>query len=266
MTRQQQRAMKPSDAKPDESVSVIIPVYNGEKYLHEAISSALRQTIRPREIIIVDDGSTDSTPRIAMQFGSSVQYYRQERQGAPAARNSGIAKATSEWISLLDADDVWPENSIELQLAPVKEDPTIQVVMGYALLWPDPGMDPDHLPFQLPASPQLIMGNGSTLIRKSLFRQLGPLNTQLLHCDDWDWFMRARELGTHIHIHRGLVLHYRRHEGNLTNNRKVDNHFLVQMLKQSLDRRRAAGGGAASSLPRLEACETVDAEPERLKH
>jgi len=111
----------------------------------------------------------------------------------------------------------------------------------------------------------MIMGHGTSLIRRSLFNQLGLLNPKLFCCDDWDWFMRARELGVHMHIHPGLVLHYRRHEGNLTNNRKLDNHFILQMLKQSLDRRRAAAGGSAGSLPRLqdEPCGTSQEERKR---
>jgi GT2 family glycosyltransferase len=86
------------------------------------------------------------------------------------------------------------------------------------------------------------MNLGSALIRKSLFGQLGPLNTQLFYCDDWDWFMRAREMGIRMHVHSGLVLYYRRHEGNLTNNRKLDNHFILQMLKNSDAGELPAGG------------------------
>jgi glycosyltransferase involved in cell wall biosynthesis len=244
--------MNQSDSISAPSVSVVIPVYNGEKFLGDAIASALRQSVLPREIIVIDDGSTDRTPQIAAGFGTDIRYYRQERRGPPAARNYGIEKATSEWISLLDADDVWPEDSLELQLEPVRKDPSLQVVIGYALLWSGPGGESVHLPCELPPEPRLGMGNGSTLIRKALFRKLGPLNTELFYCDDWDWFMRARELGIRMHVHTGLVLYYRRHEGNLTNNQKQGNRFILRMLKQSLDRRRTAGGGSARSLPRLQ--------------
>ena len=244
--------MKGSEYPSSLSVSVVIPVYNGEKYLGDAIRSALRQTIPPREIIVIDDGSTDRTPQIAAEFGPVVQYRRQERRGPPAARNHGIERATSEWISLLDADDVWPENSIELQLTKVREDPSLQVVVGYALLWPGPDGDSTQLPYELPPEPRLIMNLGSALIRKSLFEQLGPLNTELFYCDDWDWFMRARELGIPICVHSGCVLYYRRHQANITNNQRLGNRFVVRMLKQSLNRRRAAGGGKAQSLPCLQ--------------
>lgn len=236
----------------DHSVSVVIPVYNGQNFLDEAIRSVLRQTIPPREILVIDDGSTDRTPQIAAAFGNSIHYFRQQRQGPPAARNFGISQATSEWVSMLDSDDVWPDNSLELQLAPAETDPAIQIVVGYALLWPGRNGERASLLNPLPQEPQLILNLGSAIIRRPLFAKLGTLNTQLFYCDDWDWFMRVRELQIPMHIHRGLVLYYRRHAGNLTNNRKLDNHFLVQMLKQSLNRRRMASGGIAHSLPYLQ--------------
>jgi glycosyltransferase involved in cell wall biosynthesis len=236
----------------DASVSVVIPVLNGEKFLGEAITSALNQTVAPREVIVIDDGSTDRTPQIAAGFGRRIRYCRQEHQGPPAARNHGIIRATSLWISLLDSDDVWPENSLQLQLAAAENDASLQIIVGYALLWPDPNCESACPPHELHSEPRLIMNMGSALIRRSLFEQLGPLNAQLLYCDDWDWFMRARELGIHICVHNGLVLYYRRHAANLTNNRMLDNHFVIKMLKQSLDRRRAAAGGSARTLPRLQ--------------
>jgi glycosyltransferase involved in cell wall biosynthesis len=233
------------------SVSVVIPVYNGEAFLHEAISSALHQTVTPREIIVIDDGSTDRTFQIASGFGPPVLCYRQEHQGPPAARNCGIERATSEWIGLLDSDDVWPNNSLELQLNQAATDPTVQVVAGYARLWTHSEGILLPQPSGIGEEPRLFLGWGSVLIRKSLFSRLGMLNAQFLCCDDWDWFMRARELGIRMHIHNGLVLHYRRHGQNLTNNHALNNRFVIKMLKQSLDRRRAAGGEAVHSLPSL---------------
>jgi glycosyltransferase involved in cell wall biosynthesis len=236
----------------NQSVSVVIPVYNGEKFLGEAIASVLHQTVPAQEIVVIDDGSTDCTPQIAAGFGPAVSYYRQERQGPPGARNFGIGKAASDWVSLLDADDVWPENSLELQLASIGRDTSLQVVVGYALLWP--GLEKESVSFsnEVSEEPRLIMNLGSALIRRSLFDRLGRLDPKLLYCDDWDWFMRARELGIHIGVHNGLVLYYRRHAGNLTNNQTLNNRYVVKMLKQSLDRRRTAGGGSAQSLPCLE--------------
>src|SRR5436305_1029668 len=88
-------------------ISVIIPVYNGERYLGEAIESVLAQSYHWLEIILVDDGSTDGSATVAKQFSPAVQVVRQPNLGAGAARNRGIALAQGEFLAFLDADDLW---------------------------------------------------------------------------------------------------------------------------------------------------------------
>lgn len=98
-------------------VSIIIPVYNAEKYLEETINSAIDQTWTNKEIIIVDDGSTDSSLTIANSFKNAiVKIFTQENKGASAARNKGIQEAKGDYIQFLDADDLLPKNKIETQL------------------------------------------------------------------------------------------------------------------------------------------------------
>ena len=99
------------------SVSVIIPVYNGGKFLAEAINSILSQKHSPIEIIVIDDGSTDNTSEVAMSYGNRVHYVYQENKGAPAARNHGLRLASGNIIASLDADDIWAENKLKKQLA-----------------------------------------------------------------------------------------------------------------------------------------------------
>lgn len=87
-------------------VSVVIPAYNYARYLPEAIDSALRQTYPEVEVIVIDDGSTDDTPRIASGYGERIRYIRQPNAGLSAARNRGLAEARSDYVVLLDADDL----------------------------------------------------------------------------------------------------------------------------------------------------------------
>jgi len=89
----EEEGMNQADYQSIPSVSVVIPVYNGEKYLADAIRSALRQTVPPREIIVIDDGSTDRTPQIAADFGPAVQYCCQERRGPPAGDRPNRCRA-----------------------------------------------------------------------------------------------------------------------------------------------------------------------------
>ena len=93
------------------SVSVVIPAYNVEALLPRALDAAFAQKRPPREVIVIDDGSTDSTAEVARARPEGVIYRRQENAGSAVARNLGIATATSEWIAFLDADDSWlPEH------------------------------------------------------------------------------------------------------------------------------------------------------------
>jgi glycosyltransferase involved in cell wall biosynthesis len=89
------------------TVSVVVPCFNGEAYLAAALGSALEQTHAPLEILVIDDGSTDGSARLARSFGSSVRVICQENQGESVARNRGFELAEGDWVAFLDADDLW---------------------------------------------------------------------------------------------------------------------------------------------------------------
>jgi glycosyltransferase involved in cell wall biosynthesis len=94
-------------------VSVVIPAYNRAHFLPEVVESALAQTYRDFEVIVIDDGSTDNTPEVASRFPPAVRYYRQENQGLSAVRNKGIELARGEYIIFLDSDDVLLKDALE---------------------------------------------------------------------------------------------------------------------------------------------------------
>jgi glycosyltransferase involved in cell wall biosynthesis len=100
-----------------ETVSVVIPYYRASQTIVRAVESALAQTVRPLEILIVDDGSPEDTPAVTKQFGSSVTLIRKPNGGTASARNLGIEHAQGEWIAFLDADDYWEPVKLERQLA-----------------------------------------------------------------------------------------------------------------------------------------------------
>lgn len=106
-------------------VSVVIPAYNAARYLPQAIDSVLAQTFRDYEVIVVDDGSTDDTPRVLSWYEDEVAVIRQPNQGRAAARNAGIAAARGEYIAFLDADDLWLPEKLERQLALFRRRPEI---------------------------------------------------------------------------------------------------------------------------------------------
>ena len=112
------------------SVSVIIPAYNAQKHIKRAIDCVLAQTLKPDEIIIVDDGSKDDTANIVKRYGDKVRYVYQENAGPSAARNTGIEAACSKWVAFLDGDDEWAEDKLELQVDILKSNPDLVWVSG----------------------------------------------------------------------------------------------------------------------------------------
>src|SRR5437763_5703586 len=101
----------------DGRVSVVIPVRNGERFLADAIGSALGQSRPPLEVIVVDDGSSDSTAEVAQAFGSAVHCVSQPPLGVATALNCGVNLARGDLLAFLDADDVWMHEKLELQVA-----------------------------------------------------------------------------------------------------------------------------------------------------
>lgn len=231
-------------------VSVIIPVYNAEEFLAEAIGSVLAQSYQPLEIIVVDDGSTDGTAEVASSFGEMVRYAYQPNRGPSAARNRGLEMARGELISFLDADDLWVESKLELQLGLLTDDPSLQFVIGFSQSAEIVGLADGERRVGELSDPLFSPSMGSALFRRTAFDAVGTFDETLHYCEDWDWLMRVRELSVPMLIHQDLVLLYRRHKDNMTNQTSVMKNYFVRMLKKSLDRRRQ-GSLHAASLPKL---------------
>lgn len=232
-------------------VSAIIPVYNGERFVAEAIESVLAQRGGNVEVIVVDDGSTDGTAQVASRFQESVRYAYQPNSGPPAARNRGLKIARGDVIGFLDADDLWAENKLELQLARLEDDPSVEIVIGLKQVAKlgklvDGKHESDNL-----WDPIVNLSLGCALFRRPVFDTIGFFDETMRYCDDWDWFMRARELGVPMVIHSDVTLIARRHESNLTNRTDVAHSYAIKMLKKSLDRRRQKGHTPVTSLPNL---------------
>ena len=115
-----------------ELISCIVAVYNGERYLGEAIDSILAQTYRPSEIIIVDDGSTDGTAAVVARYGQQVRYVWQPNSGPAAARNLGLDVMQGEFVAFLDADDLWHPEKLAQQMARFRARPELDYCVAHA--------------------------------------------------------------------------------------------------------------------------------------
>ena len=225
----------------DPLVSVVIPVFNGEAFLREAVQSVLAQKYSPVEVIIVDDGSIDGTEDVARSLPETVRYLQQANQGPAAARNRGIEQAQGSLIAFADADDLWPDDKLELQLPYLLRDPAIEIVLGR--------IQQVRLSIAV-AEPAFSVNLGSAIIRKSVFERVGLFDETMRYSEDVDWFMRAREAGAAIVTIDAVTLLYRQHEQNMTRGKSASELNVLKALKRSLDRRRERTG-IASALPNL---------------
>lgn len=235
-------------------VSVIIPVRNGERYLREAIESVRRQSIAPIEIVVIDDGSADGTAALAETLGSDIRLIRQPHSGVTISRNRGIRTARGELIAFLDCDDVWTDDKLATQVPILLEHVDIQIALGHIRrMWTAPARDGAPSGVRV-TEPELALHLGAALIRRSIFEKVDAFDETVSHAEDWDWFMRVRERGLTVVVHPEVMLLYRRHGDNMSNNQPEARTALVRLIRRSVERRRSQGGDPAPlpDLPLLE--------------
>ncbi|HWR57413.1 MAG TPA: glycosyltransferase [Thermodesulfovibrionales bacterium] len=243
--------------------SVIIPVYNGERYLSEAIESVLAQDYRPLEVIVVNDGSTDNTETVARRYGDCIFFTSQENRGPAAARNRGLRMARGEMVGFLDADDLWLEDKLSLQIAFLKKSPSVEIIVGLTQrLKSGIGRGNESI-FEKWLDPFLTLSLGAAVFRKSVFKKVGFFDETFHYGEDVDWFIRAREQGVSIAVMEYVFLLYRFHQSNMTRNATVRDSYFVRTLKKSLDRRRRGGYGSVAPFSKLTCFEALMNHPPR---
>ncbi|MBD2579593.1 glycosyltransferase [Oscillatoria sp. FACHB-1406] len=180
-------------------ISVLISVYNGEKTIRETLESVLAQTFSDFEIVIINDGSTDSTVEAINSLGDSrIHIFSYPNAGLNASRNRAISHAEGEYVSFLDADDLWTPDKLELQLKALQDYPEAAAVYSWTdyidieskFLRTGP-----HHSFQGDVFAKLLLadfiGSGSNpLIRKSAFAEVGDFDTSIKGGQDWDMWVR----------------------------------------------------------------------------
>jgi len=220
-------------------ISVIIPVYNGERYLAETIASALTQSVSPAEIIIIDDGSIDGSAEVAAAFGARVRTYAQPNAGPGAARNLGVQLAQGDLLAFLDADDLWLPDKLAHQLAYLTANPLQDMVFGQV----EQFISPDLPVAQQPALPEQPVMNGlhvgAMLIWRKQFAAVGPFATHWTIGEFIDWYGRAQAKGLHSAVLPEVVMQRRLHAANLTRRTTEQRSDYLKILKARLDDKRA---------------------------
>lgn len=205
-------------------VSVIIPAFNRAPLLERTIASALGQTFRDFEIIVVDDGSDEDIEAVVRSFPEfPIRFIRHEaNRGAAAARNTGIGEARAEYIAFLDSDDEWRADKLELQVARFAEaGDEIGVITTWIQIMP-PDFPVNEHDRRGNLYQYLLTDNGvgtmsGPLIRKSLLEDIGGFDETLPSCQDWDLWIRLSEVCRYDLVREPLTIH-NRHEDTITRN------------------------------------------------
>jgi glycosyltransferase involved in cell wall biosynthesis len=220
-------------------ISVIIPVYNTERYVAESIDSVLAQTRPPDEVIVVDDGSTDGTPAILESFGARIIALRQDKSGPSSALNTGIARATGNHLAFNDADDAWLPEKLKLQCDFLSEEPEIEAVFGMVRQFISPDWDNGDGRLGETTPDQLGIARLTMLIRRDAFERIGLFDQSLRFIDFVDWYGRAKVRGLRTHMLPDILGLRRLHANNTGRvHGPAQRQENVLALKRMLDMRR----------------------------
>jgi glycosyltransferase involved in cell wall biosynthesis len=220
-------------------VSVVIPVYNGERYVAEAIESVLAQGHRPLEVIVVDDGSTDHTAEVVKLFAPEVRYDFQPNSGAAAARNRGVGLAQGDFLAFLDADDLWMADKLTRQMAALDNHPELEAVFGHVEQFHSPELGEEIKERIRPAAQVMpAYSADSMVIKREAFFRVGLFDTQWRIADFIDWYLRAVDLGLRSLMLPDVLVKRRLHSSNLGIRERHSRTEYVRVLRASLQRRR----------------------------
>ena len=226
-------------------ISCIVPAFNGERCLREALESIRAQSYRPLEIIVADDGSTDGTAAVVAAFGEEVCYLRQANQGPAAARNLGLQTARGQFVAFLDQDDLWHPEKLARQMGCFQVRPALDLCITYARLFWISGLGREEVRYHDHPRTLPVPGytTGTLLARRALFGAVGWFNASLWFSDATEWFLRATHRGAVMELLPDVLMYHRMHQTNLSRRRAAaSREEFVRIVKAALDRRRRPVG------------------------
>lgn len=223
--------------------SVVIPAYNAADTIGETVGSVLTQTVRAREIIVVDDGSTDATVSVVTAIAGPITVVKQKQTGPGAATTAGFRRVTTPFVATLDADDLWLPEKIARQLAAFQDDPDLAGVFSLARQFlhgqvPDPNGE---------GAVTRLWTRTTLLFRMDAVREVGDLvDFPGLLGEMVDWLARSRDLGQR-HLMLDEILAMRRvRAGSLSSNRDAArNRSYLVAVQRAIERRKAAAARKA---------------------
>ena len=234
-------------SRADLPVTVVIPARDAAATIETTLASVLAQTAGTPAVVVVDDGSTDDTAARAAAVSEAVTVVTGLARGPGAARNAGAAHVATRYLAFCDADDRWPPDRLAGDLAVLEADPGIGVLLGRTRLDAD---DPDllaHLHFDGPDRTALIPHFGAATMRASAFAAVGPIDEQLVNFEDYEWFLRAREVPGRVVTHARVAQWRWRHADSTSHRNPATPADMLRLAQRQAARQRELG----RSLPTL---------------
>lgn len=225
-------------------VSIVIPAYNSEPYLEATLQSVLRGNFNDYEVVVVNDGSLDRTTDIVLKHGSHVRLISQENAGVSASRNNGINSGDSEFIALLDSDDLWHPDKLKYQIEALDKRPSFSFCFTDFKCWD--GSDPADFMYETRTGAinnkwtgwiyhLLILENwalnSSLLFRRIAWDQMGPFPCMDQQTDDWEYLVHCSQSFQFVRLSEPMVL-YRQYDESLS--RKLPSLNTSELMRESL--------------------------------
>lgn len=209
----------------EELVSIVIPTYNRADLIPESIESALRQTYRNIEVIVVDDGSKDNTKDVCAKYGDKIKYYYKQNGGTASALNYGISKMNGTWFKWLSSDDVLTPDAVEVLVKYAHENNAMIMYTDYDVIdnygnFVRRFVEPycaNYYEYASALWARFIGNGGTSLIHRSCFDKVGLFDESLGSSEDYEWWLRACLVHRYMFFHiPTVVLKYRHHDKQLT--------------------------------------------------
>ena len=224
------------------SISVIIPVYNRCNLIDRAIKSVLEQTRRPDEIIVIDDGSTDGTDKIIINSYPDIILLKQKNRGVSCARNNGIKNAKGTWITLLDSDDEWLPEKLDKQLNALQDNSSSKICHTDEI-WVRNGVRVNPMKKHRKYGgniykyclPLCVISPSSVMIHKDIFKDVGLFDENLPVCEDYDLWLRICSRYPVLYLRKKLIKKYGGNDDQLSLRFWGMDRFRIQALEKMIN-------------------------------
>tara|TARA_B110000881_G_scaffold210998_1_gene218984 strand:- start:3075 stop:3905 length:831 start_codon:yes stop_codon:yes gene_type:complete len=222
-------------------ISVIIPTYNRIFFLKRSIDSVLEQSVKPYEVIIVDDGSSDGTSTMIKKNYPKINLICQENKGVSAARNIGIRASSGDWVCFLDSDDEWKKNKLNEQMLAIKKNTNYSFCHSNEE-WIKNGkkinQKKKHKKYGGDIFKECLdmcrISPSSVMINKSVFDDIGFFNEDLVVCEDYELWLRICAHYKVLFVDEPLIIKYGGHEGQLSNSIESIEYYRIKALEYLL--------------------------------